>query len=388
MKAVTPDQMNNIDRRAIEQFGIPGIILMEHAASRLLEKLKSRWPNLEGKTIVIIAGKGNNGGDGLALARMLMPYNAKVLVYLLARVGDLRGDAQVNGNILVNLGVTINTLLEEGDLNALKEDIERADVIVDAILGTGIRGMVTGLTQRVIELINQGARYVLSVDIPSGVNGTTGEVMNTCVRAHDTVTFQLPKVGQLVHPGKEYTGHLEIVDIGIPKPAWVQDDINIEYLTSHEIAEAIRPRKLNAHKGDFGHLLVVAGSRGMAGAAIMSCISALKTGCGMVTLAIPKSLYEIIGVSIPEVMVISLPEDEDGRLGSGADDVILNSLDRFDGMVFGPGLGKSQQIFSVLRNIIEVSDIPIIIDADGINALSSDISILSKGNCNISITPK
>ena len=232
MKVVTPGQMNSIDKRAIEKFGIPGIILMEHAASKLLDKLKSKWPDLEGKTVAIVAGRGNNGGDGLALARLLLPYKARVLVHLLAKVEDLKGDAAINGRILVNLGIPINTVLDEDDVGALEEDIEKADIVVDAILGTGIRGMVTGLTQRVIKVINQKAGYVLSVDIPSGINGATGEVMNVCVKAHDTVTFQLPKVGQLIHPGKEYTGHLDIVDIGIPRAAWEEENINIQYVTA------------------------------------------------------------------------------------------------------------------------------------------------------------
>lgn len=282
--------MRSIDKIAIERYGIPGVVLMENAALAVADRVMKRVQHHNDRCIAIVCGGGNNGGDGLAIARHLHQHGLNVKIYLLTNPSKFKGDAAVNFNIIQSMGVPCMQLDDENALHKFYADIKNADVIIDAIFGTGIKGEVTGLPADVIRTINESVGYVISVDMPSGINGDTGEVCGCAVTADQTVTFALPKIGQIIYPGKKYVGHLSIADICIPKAAIDNVDINAAYITVDDIALPVR--EADSHKGNYGHVLVVGGSIGFSGAPLMAAKAAMRSGAGMVTAIVPYGIYK------------------------------------------------------------------------------------------------
>ena len=261
--------------------------------------------------MVILAGRGNNGGDGLVVARYLVNDGFPVSVFLLAARDQVRGDALANLKILEGLGVRVEEVQEEGRLNAVVHRMSRAELMVDALLGTGLNSPVRGLLGQVIAKVNQVRPEVLAVDIPSGLSADTGEPLGTAVRARVTVTFGFPKLGQIVPPGRDLAGRLWLVDIGIP-PQFAQD-LATEIADAAEMRALLPARAFGSHKGTFGHLVVVAGSAGKTGAATLSSEAGLKAGAGLVTAAVPASLNDILEVKLTEAMTLPLPEADGAR---------------------------------------------------------------------------
>ncbi|MBZ4665373.1 NAD(P)H-hydrate dehydratase [Mahella sp.] len=385
MKAVTVQQMRSIDRIAIERYGIPGVVLMENAALAVVDRVMKRVQHHNGRRIAVVCGGGNNGGDGLATARHLYQHGLNVKIYLLTNPSKFNGDAAVNFNIIQGIGVPCMQLDDENALHEFYTDIKYVDVIIDAIFGTGIKGEVTGLPADVIRAINESAGYVISVDMPSGINGDTGEVCGCAVTADQTVTFALPKIGQIIYPGKKYVGHLSIADISIPKAAINNVDINAAYITADDIALPVR--EADSHKGDYGHVLVVGGSVGFSGAPIMAAKAAMRSGAGMVTAVVPYGIYNAAAASVQEVMVKPVTDDGVGRISADALADILALAQKADVMIIGPGMQVYDEIFYVLRNIIDYIDIPIIVDADGLNAIAQQKDLLKNSKGNIILTP-
>ncbi|RKY68551.1 MAG: NAD(P)H-hydrate epimerase, partial [Candidatus Latescibacterota bacterium] len=294
MKLVTGKQMAAIDRYAIQEMGVPGLDLMEHAGQAVFEAV-SRLLEAP-KKITVICGKGNNGGDGFVVARLLENRGIPVSLFFVGERETAKGDARTNLERAAERGIPIHEVLKEEDLKRLTDELASSDAIVDALFGTGIQGAVRGLAARVIERINDSACPVVAVDLPSGVNADTGDVAGPCVRAFHTVTFGLPKMGQVFYPGRAYCGTLEIADIGFPPKAVKTAESALEWITSDEVA-AILPRRVpDAHKGTCGHVLVIAGSVGLTGAAALASEAAMRTGSGLVTLGVPESLNDILEV--------------------------------------------------------------------------------------------
>jgi len=374
MKVVTAHTMQEIDRQAIKEYGIPGLQLMESAGRSCVEEICAEF-GLKGRSVVM-AGRGNNGGDGYVIARLLSQKGWNVKVIILADRGQISGDAAVNLEKLP--GSVIDYCTREGQLSALyMEEIFQADVIVDALLGTGLSSNVSGVYLEAVDLINASGRPVVSVDIPSGVHGTNGRVLGDAVRAYITVTFAFAKLGHVLYPGAEYTGRLVVADIGIP-PKLMEEAPGYDFLNAETIRPLLHRRDRQAHKGDFGHCLIIAGSTGKSGAASLSANSAVRAGSGMVTLAAARSIHNILEIKTTEAMTVPLPYSGEGHLTNNAFPVIEDLLLGKDAVAIGPGLGRNPETYTLVQNLVETISLPLVIDADGLNALAEDITVLKR----------
>jgi NAD(P)H-hydrate epimerase len=387
MDIVTAQQMKQMDRLTIESFGIPGIVLMENAARGATDALFRHFPHVHSLKVGVAAGHGNNGGDGFVIARYLAGANVSVDVYLLSKRNKVRGDAAENLRLLDRMNVPVREITDLSQFDAYRDRMSRCDLWVDAMLGTGLKSDVRGLFKEMISLVNAAQTPVLAVDIPSGLDSDTGKPCGSCVQATVTVTFGLPKIGHVVLPGSEFVGRLEIVDIGIPAGVVAEVAPNHYLITQKMIAQAFQPRDAQSHKGRTGHLLVIGGSPGKTGAAIMTSQAAMRVGAGLVTLGIPKSLNVAVESQLIEVMTEPLPENRDQSLGLSAREKILRRLERKNGLAIGPGLGTAKSTHNLIREVIQASRVPVVIDADGLNALVGNLSFLKKLKVPVVMTP-
>jgi hydroxyethylthiazole kinase-like uncharacterized protein yjeF len=374
MKLVTASEMRELDRRAIQDLGLPSLVLMENAGRTTYQILRREFPCLQGE-VAVVAGRGNNGGDGFVVARYLAHAGIPVAVFLLGPRDQVSGDARVNLEILDPLGVVVKEVLTEADLNPALRRLGRAGLIVDALLGTGLNSPVKGLMATLIDRLNRLRAPVLAVDIPTGLSADTGEVLGVALKAEITVTYGWPKVGQVLPPGRDYVGRLWQVDISIP-PIFARE-VSLELAEARDLRALLPPRPFASHKGDFGHLLVLAGSEGKTGAAAMSSEAALRAGAGLVTLGIPASLNDILEVKLTEAMTLPLPEAAEARaLGQGALRPIKEFLGRKSTLAIGPGLGTYPETRELVCKLVHDLPQPMVIDADGINNLAADTTCL------------
>lgn len=374
-KVCTSDQMREIDHMAEELGGVASIVLMENAAISCVEEICDNV-----KKAVIFCGKGNNGGDGFAIARHLYNRGVEVVVYLVCGT-EFKADALTNYEIISRYPIEIAELHEIDSI-----DIANYDIVIDAIFGTGISGEIEGIARDVIELINNSGVYTLSVDIPSGINADNGEICTVCVNADKTVTFAAYKRGQLLFPGADYCGELVVKNISIPEYIISDRNINISVSDKTYISSIMPKRKKNSHKGDYGKILIIGGSVGMSGAVCLAANACIKSGAGLVTVAVPDEINQIIETKLTEPMSMAL-NSCDGHLDKSCAEVIKNRVNDFDVCLFGPGAGRSKDIVYILESILKVSEIPVIIDADGLWALSQKPYMLNECRCNVIITP-
>ncbi|MEE9504289.1 MAG: NAD(P)H-hydrate epimerase, partial [Thermodesulfobacteriota bacterium] len=294
MKVVTAEIMQRLDRRTIEETGIPGMVLMENAGRGAVREILKSYPAILKGKVAVIAGKGNNGGDGFVIARYLMNRGADVKIFLLTARGEVKGDAKLNLDIVLKMKTSVTEIKDLDMWKAQVEELKGCDLIVDAIFGTGLKSEVKGLAREVIADLNLLEIPKAAVDLPSGLDANTGEVLGECVKSDLTVTFALPKRGLLVHPGSDYTGRLKVIDISIPSYLIEEEAIADQVLCFENLSRSIIKRDPNAHKGSYGHVLVIAGSKGKTGAAALACQAAARVGAGLVTLGIPESLNDIM----------------------------------------------------------------------------------------------
>ena len=386
MKVVTSQQIREIDRKAIEENNLSGLILMENAGSRIFQSLKNIYPDLRLKKTVIFAGSGNNGGDGFVVARHLYNYGVKAKVFLLAPFNKVIGEAGENLNTINKMGVELIEA-ETTKLEEIQRTIQNSDLIIDAILGTGLQGKVTGLKAKIIDLINIANKEVLAIDVPSGLDTDTGKIEGPCIKATHTITLALPKIGLLIFPGASYAGKVTVEDIGIPSYLLKNNKIKIN-ITTKEIVKSLLPfRATYSHKGSFGKVLILAGSVGMTGAAYLASEAAIRSGAGIVVLGIPRSLNQIMEVKLTEVMTLPLAETEKQSLGKEAEETISKLMKNYSVLGIGPGISRQAETQRLVRKIIEKSNIPLVVDADAIYALSEDPAILKKTKTPLVITP-
>ena len=365
MKILTAAEMREVDRRTVEA-GIPGIVLMENAGHRVVEFLAERFSPLREQRIVVLCGKGNNGGDGLVVARQLYTRFAPVSLHvvLMAEPAELKGDAAANYAMLLAAGGRVE--------REIPAEARAATLVVDALLGTGVSGVATGRMLQGIREINQGfpLAAVAAVDLPSGMPTDSGETAGEFARADCTVTFTAPKPAHVMPPNCDHTGELRVGAIGSPPElyagAW------LELLEPAMFGEVMAPRDPAGHKGAYGHVLVVAGSRGKTGAAAMAGLAALRAGAGLVTVASAASIIEEIASHAPELMTEPLPETESGSIALNAD---LVALARGKSVVaIGPGLGRAPQIAAMVHGLAESFEGPMILDADALVGQASGLS--------------
>ena len=387
MYLVTADEMRAMDRETIESLGVAGGILMENAGRGATDVLLSTFPDLAGTRVGVVAGRGNNGGDGFVIARHLKRKGIAVTVFLLADKADVNGDAAVNLNLMAPLNIPVVEMKTEARFASHKGPMEREDLWIDAILGTGLKSDVKGYFKAVIEFINGLGKPVFSVDIPSGLNADTAKPCGACIRAHTTATFAFPKIGHLLFPGAEYTGRLHVVDIGIPDA--IADRIAPVHrvLTARDAGRSLVPRQPEAHKGNTGHLLILSGSTGKTGAAAMTAISALRSGAGLVTLGIPAGLNGIAETLVVEAMTVPLPECRKGFLGESAFGEIMDRLPGKQCFAFGPGIGTEPETARLVHRLVQTCRVPMVIDADGLNLIAGYTHLFTETETPIVITP-
>ena len=379
MQLVTSQQIAAIDKRTIEQHGIPGITLMHRAGQAVVSELLARVGSVSGERVIVLCGRGNNGGDGFVVARLLREQKAKVEVYLLAEQEKITGDAKLAMEEWLVAGGTITPLVDDEALLRAAGTWGGADYLIDGLLGTGLRGEAHGVMRTAIEAVDRLRVPLVAIDIPSGISSDTGQVCGVALRATLTVTFGLPKVGHAFYPGKRHCGTLCVADIGFPQEA-LEAEAGKTFMAGRDDACRWVPRREpDAHKGSVGRVLVVAGSVGMTGAAALSSETALRAGAGLVYLACPESLNDILEVKLTEVITIPLPEVRRKRcLALRAHGEVRRLAEDVNVVAIGPGLGRHRETTELVRRFVGECAKPLVIDADGLFALSPVSSLAGK----------
>ena len=375
-------RVREIDETAIRIRGRPGIGLMEKAGEKLYNSVMKTLKELNGRQCVIVCGGGNNGGDGYVAARLLRDSGIKEKVFSLADTKKLTGDALANFERDAAMGGETGVLDNEKTMEEFVSAAEEADVIVDGIFGTGISREIGGNAKRVIDTINSLGKYVISVDIPSGTGADDGRIFGVSVKADKTVTFQMNKLGMCVEPGKSMAGKVEVEDIGLPEDL-CREENGIVYIPEEQDAAKLLPkRNVLMNKGDAGRVLIAAGSRGMAGAAVLAARAAYKSGAGLVKVAAVWDVVQIIQAAVPEATCLILDEDVNNNIK-----LISREAEVYDAVVAGPGLGKSGNAVKLVEHIIQNISKPVLLDADAINIVSENTEILRKHRGPVVMTP-
>lgn len=379
--------MREADRRTIETVGIPSRVLMENAGRAVVSAMADAFDDLPSRHVAVVCGRGNNGGDGFVIARVLAAMGVRVTVLLIGRASEVAGDARANLDLLGRVGLSATEVADVAVWTRHASVLRDVDIVVDALFGTGLARPLEGLAATVVTSINEAARPVVAVDLPSGLSADTAEIQGPAIRATLTVTFAAPKISHLLLPAEALCGRLVIADIGIP--AAVIDGLDgfaVEWLTAASMRSLIKPRKPDSQKGDFGRILIVAGSTGKTGAAALSARAALRAGAGLVTVATPASCQPIVAALGAEYMTEALAEDADGTVAAGAIDRVL-SLDA-DVIAAGPGLGRSPGVIAFVRALVQRARVSLVLDADALFAIADDPSVLdARESTEIVITP-
>ncbi|MGI6604098.1 MAG: NAD(P)H-hydrate dehydratase [Firmicutes bacterium] len=389
MRLVTAAEMKRADNYTIEDIGLPEVVLMEEAGrqvARFCLRLLSEHPG-RGR-VFVWAGRGNNGGDGYVVARLLHLAGYHVEVFLVfPDTAEPKGAAAQNLAILRRLGVPVNKAWEPEEIAAARVVAATGDLQVDALFGTGLRGSVTGPAATAIAAINSVPVPVVAVDLPSGLNADTGEVAGPTVRAAYTVTLGRPKIGLYTYPGADLAGKIEKVDIGIPAEAYLDEGPGVFLTEVAEVAAWFPTWGFDTHKGSRGRVFLVGGSPGLTGAACLAANAALRAGAGLVTLGVPESLHSQMEIKLTEVMTTPLPEADDGTLAALAAGPILERATRADALGVGPGLGRGEELPDLVAQLVRESPVPLVLDADGLNALVGATGLLKEAAAPVILTP-
>ena len=387
MRVLNTQQMREADRQTIDEVGIPSIVLMENAGRQAVAAMEAAFDDLPTSKVGVLCGRGNNGGDGFVVARTLAQRGIEAIVFLLGSVADVRGDARTNLEILGRVGLTVVEIANAQEWELHFSEVSDCDLIVDAIVGTGFHGPVTGLLETVIADVNGLGVPIVAIDVPSGVSADSHEVEGDAIEASMTVTLAAPKIPLILPPADAYGGDLVIADIGIPTS--VIDELDgpwLELLTRERMRELVPARASDSHKGDFGRVLVVAGSLGRTGAAHLAAVGALRSGSGLVTIATARSCVPTIAAMMPEYMTEPLEETSGGGVDFSAVDRVLDM--KADVIAIGPGLGQDPSTAAFVQAIVERSGVPLVLDADALNAFDGDPDrLVGRDGVDVIITP-
>ena len=387
MKLVTAEQMRGLDNRAIQDYGVPSIELMENAGIGTVAAMLARYGDPLGKNVAIFVGPGNNGGDGLVIARLLAGRLARPVIFLLVDADKLKGDSAQNYHRLLEFPVKIVRVLDNAGLQEAATLLnDNCWAAVDALFGTGLTREVTGVFAEAVSILNEAPCPVIAVDMPSGLNADTGGCLGNTVRADVTVTFGQAKIGQVIHPGREFVGYLDVVDIGIPARAVGEADIRLELL-DRKVGKWLPARYPLTHKGSYGHLLIVAGALGKAGASLLCGSGGLRSGVGLVTLCVPYEINSTIQSGLWEAMTVPLQSTARGLLSIEDYTVITETLNNKQALVVGPGIGTAAVTSDLIEKIYCEVEIPMLVDADALNILAADVSLLRKAPGERILTP-
>lgn len=387
MRILNAAQMREADRFTIEDIGIPSLVLMENAGRQVVAAIEASYEaQLDGR-VAVLCGRGNNGGDGFVVARTLLQRGIDTAVFVIGAVADVRGDARTNLEILGRLGVTVVEINDEQTWELHFSEIGQCTLIVDAIFGTGLTSGLGGMLETVVADVNASSIPIVSIDLPSGLSADTPHIIGDCIDASMTVTLAAPKLPLVLPPGEGHAGDVVIADIGIPHE--VLDGLDgrrIELLTPEQLREMVTPRPADSHKGDFGRVTIVAGSRGKTGAAHLAAMGALRSGAGLVTIATPSSCVPIVASMAPEYMAEPLSESKEGMVSKAGLERLLDL--RHDVIACGPGIGRSAGVGEFVRALLERAGTPLVLDADALTVLADDPgSLVGREDRDVIITP-
>ena len=387
MRVLNTQQMREADRQTIDDVGIPSVVLMENAGRQAVAAMEAAFDSLASSKVGVLCGRGNNGGDGFVVARTLAQRGIEAAVYLLGSVADVRGDARTNLEILGRVGLTVVEITNAQEWELHFSEVSECDLIVDAIVGTGFHGPLTGLLETVVADVNGLGVPVVAIDLPTGVSADSHEIEGEAIEASMTVTLAAPKLPLILPPADAYGGDLVIADIGIPGS--VIDELDgpwLELLTRERMRELVPARAADSHKGDFGRVLIVAGSVGRTGAAHLAAIGALRSGAGLVTIAAPRSCVPILAAMAPEYMTEPLEETAGGAIDFAAADRVLDF--KADVIAIGPGLGQDPSTTAFVHAVVERCGVPLVVDADALNAFAGDPErLMGRDGVDVIVTP-
>ena len=386
MRVLTAAEMREADRRTIEDIGVPSRDLMENAGRAVVRTIERTLPDLRSQRVEVLCGKGNNGGDGLVALRYLANHGIAARAWLLCGFDDLKGDAKANLEAAQALGLSVEAVPEVAKWKVVLPEIARAEVVVDALLGTGLNSSARGMLQTAIHDVNEMAGFKVSVDVPSGLSSDTGEIPGEAIGADLTVALATPKVCHMLPPACTHTGRLEVVDIGIPEAILESVGSNLHTIEAESLRPFLPKRRPEAHKGDFGHLLIIGGSAGKPGAPTMAAKAALRSGVGLVTVASARGALPLMAPALLESMWEPLAETSDGAISQAAYPRLLELMDGKTALAIGPGLGRNPDTIALVKKLVQETELPVVLDADGLNAFEGDLAAIPK-NKRLGLTP-
>ncbi|MEM7584438.1 MAG: NAD(P)H-hydrate dehydratase [Acidobacteriota bacterium] len=385
MRLLRSAEMREVDRRAIEDLGIPSMVLMENAAIGVADAIAECFPQAE--TVTIFCGPGNNGGDGLALARHLEARGYRLCLFLVTRGGPPRGDAGVQLEILQRAGEKVQELTPEDELSGAVRACSACDLIVDALFGTGLSRPLEGHFVELLQVMGEARAPILAVDLPSGLDASRGSVPGPTVRAEVTVTFAAPKVAHCLPPAAEAVGRVVVTDLGIPSFLIDEAPGELHLLTAGELSACLLARPSVSHKGDYGHVLLIGGSPGKAGAMVLAARAAVRGGAGLVTAAVPAPILPTVDGGSVESMTLALPAAHDGELAVEAAAALLTAAEGKRSVAIGPGMGVAAATQRCVRQLCAELTAPLVLDADGLNAFASRLGELAQREGETVLTP-
>lgn len=368
MRILNSTQMREADRRTIDEIGIPSAVLMENAGRQVVAAMEAMFDELESLHVAVLCGRGSNGGDGFVVARTLAQHGVSVSTFLVGSADEVAGDARANLDVLLRLGHPVVEIRDASAWELHGTEVRRADILVDALFGTGLRAPLAGLFETIAADINASDLVVVSIDLPSGLSADTPEPIGPCIDATLTVTLGAPKLPLVLPPGEAHCGDVVIADIGLPDA--IIESVEgpyIELLTRTAMRALVEPRPADSHKGDYGHVYVAAGSPGRTGAAHLAAMGALRSGAGLITIATPRSCQPVLAAMAPEYMTEALPEAGDGLAPDALELLLARPADV---IVAGPGLGTGAGTVAVVRGLLERAGVPLVLDADALNAFA------------------
>jgi len=387
MKILTSREMRGIDRTAIEELGIPGPVLMENAGLRVVRALRARCEDVARERIVVVAGKGNNGGDGFVAARHLANSGAEPEVVLLAGRDEVGGDAAVNLAVILKMGIPITEVRTAAEWKKARAAVARASVVVDAIFGTGLDKPLEGLYASAVEDINKSPAYVIAVDIPSGLSSDTFETIGPSVKADLTVALAAPKIAHIFPPAADRVGELVVAPIGVPPALFDDPALKLELVEEAAVRPFFRKRKRDTHKGTYGHVLIVAGSLGKSGATALAGRAGLRTGAGLVTVATAAGVLPSIARTMAELMTEPLAETPERTIAVAALPRAVALLKGKNAVLIGPGLSTNSSTAEFVLGLLPKIKAPCVIDADGLNIVSGKLDVLGRMAGPVVLTP-
>jgi NAD(P)H-hydrate epimerase len=387
MRILNAAQMREADRFTIEEIGIPSLVLMENAGRQVVAAMEAAFESRLNGRVAVLCGRGNNGGDGFVVARTLLQRGIDASVFVIGALAEVRGDAKTNLDILGRLGVTVVEINDEQSWELHFSEISQCTLIVDAMFGTGLKAALGGMLETIVADVNASSIPIVSIDVPSGLSADTPHLIGDCIDASMTVTLGAPKLPLVLPPGEEHAGDVVIADIGIPHDVIASvEGQHIELLTPEQLRTVVEPRAADSHKGDFGRVTVVAGSRGKTGAAHLAAIAAIRSGAGLVTVATPCSVLPVVASMAPEYMTEPLAESAEGIISSESIDRLLEL--NHDVIACGPGLGRAPAVGEFVKSLLDHAAVPLVLDADAISVLADDPGrLVGREERDVVITP-